>query len=229
MAVRIFQNGGMVEIKEDGKQVELIPSRSFHFEIEPTYVLIRDLDKKDYSKNFAFADVKDQAGAALPVVGTIDEDVKDYLAPFVGFNVPGGAGSTTFLALLDTFSSFLGNGGKVLAVNAGETAIEAINPVLSSRTHIELDQTDDGRVFGNDEWARVDTTGAADTRVDLYLPSLASVTNFQCWASKSDATANIVRIHADGSDTINGAAFVDITIDDGAIGFMSFGPEWVTF
>lgn len=43
------------------------------------------------------------------------------------FKFPGGGGVSYFTKLLDAFSSYTGLGGKILAVKADETGIEAID------------------------------------------------------------------------------------------------------
>jgi hypothetical protein len=227
MAVKIFQNGGMVEVAETGVEVELIPSRSFHFEIEGTYVNIQDLARKNFSKSFLYADVQDETGTPVG----IKDQVKDYLAPFVGFNTPGGAGSTTLLGLTDTPSSYTGQSGKVLSVNVLENGTEFITPALSGMLNITLTAANEGHVFSNNEFANVDTTGDVDGILNLYLPPLGTTANFSCRARKKDATVNVIRVHANAGDgaAIDGASFVDITIDDGGLGFADFGDEWGTF
>lgn len=61
-------------------------------------------------------------------------------------NGSSGSGSTTFLALLDTFNSFAGNANKFVKVNAGETALEAVASAATTAwgglTGTLSDQTD---------------------------------------------------------------------------------------
>lgn len=48
--------------------------------------------------------------------------------------IPGGSGASTFLALNDTPDSYVGQAGKLAAVNSGETAVEFVDPYVSGPT-----------------------------------------------------------------------------------------------
>lgn len=104
-----------------------------------------------------------------------------------------------------------------------------LSSTANNRQQIELTKDNDGRVFNNNEWARVDSSNATGGILNLYLPALSISPNYQIWCNKADSSTNIIRVHANGSDLIEGSSYIDITIDNEATGFMSYSTEWVTF
>jgi hypothetical protein len=80
----------------------------------------------------------------------------------------------TFLQLADTLSSFSGEGGKGLFVNAGETAIEAISINEEVMPFWEWNGTDLTQFDSEDDGAEV--TGSTWEVVSLYGTSWIKLT-----------------------------------------------------
>ena len=83
----------------------------------------------------------------------------------------GGGGSTDFLALTDTFSTYTGAAGQIVRVNSGETGLEFSNVLVTSVTG---EPAPDSLVLSS--LGDVDTTGVADGNVLMYSAGSGSWT-----------------------------------------------------
>ena len=75
----------------------------------------------------------------------------------------GGSSTTTFVGLTDTPASYLGQGGKYVAVNSGATAIEFINPptiptTLGALTDVDVTGASNGKIikYNGSSWEIAD-------------------------------------------------------------------------
>ena len=89
---------------------------------------------------------------------------------FTGFGGGGGGGASTLLALTDTPSSFAGQAGKFLAVDAGESSTEFVDPPRSMQVTHPLGsaaEIERGTTTAAREW----TPKGIHDGVDLMLPA----------------------------------------------------------
>lgn len=63
--------------------------------------------------------------------------------------------------------------------------------------------------------------------VSIFLPEAGTVETQIFYIVKTDASANVVRLDADGTELISGAATRDLTAQWQAITIMSIGDAWV--
>ena len=94
----------------------------------------------------------------------------------------GGSSTTTFVGLTDTPASYLGQGGKYVAVNSGATAIEFINPptiptTLGSLTDVDVTGASNGKIikYNGSSWEIADDltggTGGANVTISDNPPA----------------------------------------------------------
>jgi hypothetical protein len=139
--------------------------------------------------------------------------------------IPGG-GAADFTDLNDTPANYTSQANKVVAVNAGETALEFIDAPTGSKTRYAT--------ATNYTTSGEDIIGVTDTTADRTI-TLASTdaSNGKEIIVKDESGAvytngTTITVDTEGSETIDGVSSVPITMDHGVLRLYSDGTNWFT-
>lgn len=206
------------------------PSGNDHTYVEPEPIEVRDhpTDPADATYDFVPG-----GGGVISHTHSIS-DVTGLQAVLDGLALPAGGNTTHYLRGDKTWQTLnkaavgLGSVENIaLSTWAGSSSLTFLGTVTNFKVtgvrHAIGTVTADDTLDSQDCTRLVDATAG---NVEIFLPPLAGHQNRIYTIKKIDLTANVVKVTADGSDTIEGEPFLDTDIPGESITIHGYGTNW---